>query len=376
MTTTTIMHDTRHSDFGIVEFTGSAHERGFQYGEKFARNISEILDRSFSFYKNVANLSKDEILKTAGKFWPFIEDYSGEIAQELKGLSEGSNRRLEEMTLLTAFNELQFYYAFANVPRYGRPTACTSFCATGEATGNGDTIIGQNNDGSLHPNLDEFDFLMKMRADSGVEFLTLNIMGCPAFVGLNSKGIGLCINAVSDGNFAVGVPFSVITRSVLGSKNIGEAINAVITPQRGGGANYLIADESGECYDIETTAKGFNYFYVDKSFGHANHYLARNTSSGEPLVTQRTNAGSIVRCNRMNKLLNKNFGKINVDTCFGFLKDHVNYPTSICTHPDEELPPEMAMKTMDSMVFSLRKREIHITRDNPCKVPFKKYVLS
>ena len=367
------MIDTRHPNFGIVEFTGSAHERGFQYGEKFAQNISEMLDRTYDFYKTAANLSRDDVLKTARKFHPFIEEYSDEIAQELKGLSEGSGRKTEEITLLTAFNEIQFYYASARVVPYGRPTGCTSFCVTGTSSENGETIIAQNNDGSTHPNLDEYDFLMTMKTDSGIKLLTLNIMGCLSFVGLNSNGIALCINALSDGNFKIGVPFSVITRKILGSKNIGEAINAVITPERGAGANYLIADENGECYDIETTARGFNYFYVDKHLGHANHYLTRTISGKE--IAQTTRVSTIIRGNRINKLLNSYSGKINVDTAFRFLKDHVNYPTSICTHPDEALPPEMAMKTMDSIVISPSRREMYVTRDNPCKVPFKKYTL-
>jgi len=367
------MLDTRHPNFGIVEFSGSAHERGFQYGEKFAQNISEMLDRTYTFYKDAASLSRNETLKTADKFRPFIEEYSDEIAQELKGLSDGSGRTIEEITLLTAFNEIQFYYASARGSKYGRPTGCTSFCVTGTASENGETIIGQNNDGSLQPNLDEYDFLMKMRTDSGVELLTLTIMGCPAFVGLNSKGIALCINALSDGDFRIGVPFSVITRKILGAKNIGEAIDAVITPERGAGANYLIADENGECYDIETTAMGFKYFYVDKHLGHANHYLSRTISGKE--IAQPTRVSTIVRGNRINKLLNSHSGKINIDTSFKFLKDHVNYPTSICTHPNENLPPEMAMKTMDSIVMSPAKRELYITRDNPCKVPFKKHKL-
>ena len=362
------MLDTRDPSFGIVEFTGSARQRGFQYGEKFAENIKEMLDRTYTFYKDAANLPKDEILKTAGKFWPYIVEYSDEIADELRGMSEGSKREIDEITLLTSFNELQFYYSSARLSKYGN-AGCTSFCATGEATENGDTLIGQNNDGSLHPNLDEYDFLMKMKTQSGVELLTLTIMGCPAFVGVNSNGIGLCINALSDGNFRIGVPFSVITRKILGSKNIGEAVNAVITPERGAGANYLIADENGECYDIETTARSFNYFYVDKYLGHANHYAAPSAPG------KIMNSGTLIRGNRMSKLLKKHSGKINVETCFGFLKDHVNFPTSICTHPNEELPAHLAMKTMDSIVISPAKREMHITRDNPCKAAFKKYAL-
>jgi isopenicillin-N N-acyltransferase-like protein len=148
----------------------------------------------------------------------------------------------------------------------------------------------------------------------------------------------------------------------------------VITAERGAGANYLIADENGECYDIETTARSFNYFYIDKSFGHANHYLTR-TSDQRDIAPRKTDANTIVRCNRMNKLLEKEFGKMSVDTCFGLLKDHVNYPTSICVHPNPDLPPEMAMKTMDSIVISPAKREMHVTRDNPCKTDFKKYSL-
>jgi len=366
--------ETRQADFGVVEFRGPARERGFKYGERFASHIQEILDRSLTFYKTTANLSKDDVLKTASKFWPFIEEYSGEIAQELLGLSEGSNRTIEEITLLTAFNELQFYYGSASLSKYGGLRGCTSFCATGEATEKGETLIGQNNDGGICPDIDEFDFLMNMRTDSSVDFLTLNIMGCPAFVGVNSKGLALCINALSDGDFRIGVPFSVITRKVLGSKSIGEAIGAVIGPERGAGANYLIADETGECYDIETTARSFNYFYVDKYLGHSNHYLHENAFKDQ-VVSRRIGPSTIIRSNRMNKLLKRNLGKINSEMCFGFLKDHAGYPTSICTHPDEAVAPEMRMKTMDSIVISPERREIHITRDNPCKVPFNSYSL-
>jgi isopenicillin-N N-acyltransferase-like protein len=357
-------------------FSGGAYERGYQYGTKFSQNIDEMLNRSYQFYNTIGRLPKDKILKVAGKFIPYIQEYSNEIAEELRGIAEGSGKMLEEITLLTAFNEMQFYYGFvfARSAIYGKLIGCTSFCATSEATKDGETYICQNNDGSLSPNFDEYNFLMKSKTDSGVEFLTLTIMGTPSFIGLNSKGIALCINAVSDGEYRIGVPFAVITREILGSKTLGDAVNAVIRADRGTGANYLMADEHGECYDIETTARRFNCIYVDKTFGHSNHYLIQNNIRDD--VFLRMQPSTIIRYNRINRLLNRNIGKIDIEKCFDFLKDHLGQPYSICVHPNEEQPIEMRMKTMDSVVMVPSKRELWIARDNPCRVTFRRYTLN
>jgi isopenicillin-N N-acyltransferase-like protein len=360
--------ETRNRDFSLVEFSGKAHERGFMYGQKFAANITEMLGRSYSFYTGPAKLSKDEVLKIAGKNFPFIQSYSNEIAEELKGMAEGSQTKIDEITLLTSFWDILTQYAFG-----GERSPCTSLCVTGEATLNRETYLGQNNDGGFVPNLDEYDFLMKTRTDSGIDMLTFTIMGCPAYTGVNSNGIGLCINGLSDGEFKPGVPFSVITRGILGSRSIGDALKAVISADRAGPANYVIADANGQCYDIETTCRNFNLVHVNNSLAHANHYLDRtNVKTDQILKTAPT---TVTRCDRMKQLLSSKHGSIDLKTCFEFLSDHLNYPWSICTHPDETLPLEMRMKSMDSFVISPAKREMWITRDNPCKGDYRKYAL-
>lgn len=352
-----------------MHLSGSAHERGYQYGAKFAANIADLLDKQYKFFTGTAKMSRNSVQRIGAKFIPHIQSYSNEITEELKGISEGSGRRLQEIVLLTGFNEIIWSFAFS-----GKGPVCTSFCATGDATTNHETYVGQNNDGGFVPNLDEYNFLMKATADSGVEFLTLTIMGCPAYMGLNSKGIGLCINAVSDGDFKAGVPFTVIMREILGSKSLGDAVNAITRARRGGGMNYVIADKSGECYDIETTATGFNHIYIDKVLGHANHYLIRTNVKDD--ILPRIVPSTILRSNRMNRLLNKHAGSISLETCFALLADHVNDTYSICTHPDESVPLEMRWKTMDSVVMVPEKGEMWVTRDNPCRSGFKKYTLS
>lgn len=358
--------NTRSPDFGVVELSGEAHERGYQIGKKFSANISEMLDRTYEFFEKTARLQRDRVLKISGRYSTPIEEYSDEIANELKGMGEGSGRVLSEIVLLASFNEILMRYAFS-------PAACTSFCATGKTTKNEETYLGQNNDGSLSPNLDEYDFLMKSKTDSGVDFIALTLMGCPAFEGVNSKGIALCVNFVSDGRYRVGVPFSVIAREILGSKSIGEALDAVTKARRGAGANYIIADENGECYDVETTSHNFNFIYVPNYLAHANHYLLEKNVKDDKYL--RLTPSTMIRCNRMNKLLNKQLGNIDLDVCSQFMKDHVNYPHSICMHQDENAPTQKWVKTMDSIMIVPRAREIWVTRNNPCGEVFKKYVL-
>ena len=146
--------NTRQIPGGYLEFTGNAHERGYQYGEKIAKNIEEMLNRNLAAINQSTGISREQILRTASKFYPYIEEYSQEIAQELQGQAEGSGRKLDEILLLTSFNEILYYYTTSRTHTYGALKGCTSFCANGEATVDRETYIGQNVDGGIQPNFD------------------------------------------------------------------------------------------------------------------------------------------------------------------------------------------------------------------------------
>jgi isopenicillin-N N-acyltransferase-like protein len=166
-----------------------------------------------------------------------------------------------------------------------------------------------------------------------------------------------------------GVPTYIIVAEVLRQNTIGDAINAVVRAERAGCFNFVIADET-ELYDIEATPSDIDISYSDEYLIHANHFVSEKFTSKQTIPNNDIGmASTIIRHNRMNTLLKQKRGKIDLDACKGFLKDHVNYPASICRHPDYGL-------TLDSWVIVPAEREFWIAHGPPCQNDFEKHVFS
>jgi isopenicillin-N N-acyltransferase-like protein len=57
------------------------------------------------------------------------------------------------------------------------------------------------------------------------------------------------------------------------------------------------------------------------------------------------------------------------------LKDHVNFPNSICSHAVDIEEPLDREKTITSVVIDLTVRELHIAWGNACENPYHIYHL-
>jgi len=350
----------------VVEISGGAHERGYQYGSKCKDVIKRLVNAHYSLFEHHFKLSKDQLLREARKYIPFIEDYSPEIADEIRGTAEGAGIQTEELVAVIAFVEL--YY-----PRL--LGGCTSFAAAGNATTHGTTYVGQNNDEALDPWLNgDCCTLVNVKRNSGASFLTYTYAGIPAMMGVNSRGIALCINALICEQFKLGVPILVVVREVLQQTTIGDAIGAIIRANRAQSLNFLIADENGEIYDIEAMPKNLDHFYSNKYMAHSNHFLSKKLDFERDVIVSAI-PDTIIRYNRMNRLLSEKCGAIDLKALMEFTKDHVNYPYSICRHKSPGASPEEAMVTFDSFIFVPAKKEMWIARGNPCQNEFTRYVL-
>ncbi len=55
------------------------------------------------------------------------------------------------------------------------------------------------------------------------------------------------------------------------------------------------------------------------------------------------------------------------------LRDHVNYPNSICRHPNPADAEPNRGKTLDSIIWVPKKREAWVAKDPPCEGKYYKY---
>jgi isopenicillin-N N-acyltransferase-like protein len=67
--------------------------------------------------------------------------------------------------------------------------------------------------------------------------------------------------------------------------------------------------------------------------------------------------------------------KHTVKTLQGILRDHINFPDSICNHAEHDLNPLDREKTVNSIVMDLTSRAMHIAWGNPCSNAYHTYYL-
>jgi isopenicillin-N N-acyltransferase-like protein len=161
---------------------------------------------------------------------------------------------------------------------------------------------------------------------------------------------------------------------VLGARTPAEAIRHMLAPHRAAGYNHLLADESGELYNVEVSARRFAVLGSEDGYVvHTNHYLDPNMqaieSEPDELISTR------VRYFRAMHLVQKS-RKHTVKSVKKILRDHVNYPDSICNHAIDDYDPLNREKTITSLIIDLTSKQMHVAWGNPCQTQFDTFDLN
>jgi len=344
----------------VTEISGKAFDRGYQYGTKFKQVITDFTE-AFLYGTDpigFSNLSRDQAVRYAKKYVPYIEDYSPDLAEQVRGVAEGSGRLYEEIVLVNLMEE-----------RLGLiGTGCTGFAATGKATTTGEAYLGQNWDANVESVKMNSVFLLREKPDVGPDILVYTYAGNVANAGMNSNGVAISWTSVPRLEYQVGVPTYLIVAEILRQKRIGNAVEAVLRAKRAGCFQFFIGDAT-ETYSVEATPSDVDISYSTRYIGHSNHYTSEKFRMKQDM--SKLSGSTINRCNRMTRLLEENCGRIDLNICISALRDHVNYPHSICQHPMQE--EKKTGVTYDSWVMIPAEKEWWFARGPPCLNEYKKY---
>jgi len=317
------------AELPTLEIAGSPKERGQAHGETFGRLIRDLVPAFFddleqtSKNHNVPVVTRERALEISGTYLEPTRSYVPDLFEELEGVSTAANVAVEELLALNAFLELHDYYTDAFVI-----SGCTSLMVPGSTSGEG-ALIAQNYD--LSSIFAEAAVVITVKSDEGpdaVFYTSAGMLGC---TGVNSAGIGVVINNLVPADAGAGVIYPFIIRKILSSVRIGDAIDAVVAQKRASGMNYVLCDENGEIYDLETTATEYEVICpFDGPMAHANHYL---TDRLKPFERRQWDARgqSILRWGRATRLLNS-MDTHTPETLEDVLSDRVNAPIGICRH--------------------------------------------
>ncbi len=350
----------------LVRIKGSHRAMGQQMGEAIApqihhsiENAKQLIDGTYS----VLELDWDGATIQARKYLPFAQERYAKYVDEMMGIAEGAGADFDDLMVLTSMEAVTMDALHL--------TKCTSFAVNGDRTADGHVLVAHNEDWLPE---DESDVcVIHATPDDEPPFLAMTYGGLLPNIGFNAAGIAQCCDSVYPSDPRIGIPRVVVSRAVLGARTPADAIRHMLVTHRAAGYNHLLAHESGELYNVEVSARRFAILYGHEGcVAHTNHYIdpAMQLVESEPDELIHTR----VRYFRALRLLQQT-EQHTVKSLQAIQRDHVNFPSSICNHTDEESDPFDREKTINSIVMDLTSRTMHISWGNPCVSPYHTFHL-
>lgn len=351
----------------VVYVEGSHYEMGGQIGTDRKAGIQHMLAVYRRYFEEEGDIigigGWDEAILHARKYLPFAEESVPHYVEELHGMADGA-----EMD----FNDLLVLNCVEAITEDALHAGCTSLAAAPEVTADGSLLVGHNED--WLPDDKDTVYLVHARPNDEPAFLAITYGGLLPNIGFNQHGIAQCCDSVYPDDARIGVPRIFVSRAVLASVTLAEAIRAALNRRRAAGYNHLIVHVSGEMYNVEVSAEDFDVIYgSDGLLAHTNNYLSRRMRAiekdSEELIASR------VRYNRAIRLMRSQRGKLSFKSFQAILSDHVNYPQSICNHIDETEAPLERQQTIASLLMDLTARTMHVACGPPCQCEYHSYKL-
>lgn len=361
-----------------LTLTGGPSERGIAHGEAFAdeiaANVEAYLDR-FAYY----GIDAEDARELAADYRELIDEVAPDYAAEMEAVADGSGVPGDDVALLNARYEVM-YAAFSdkaaeNADAGAAADGCTSFGLEPDVTETGHAYVGQTWD--WLPTVADNLFVMRLDREDGpnaAAFTEAGIVG--GKIGVNEHGIGVALNGLAtpeDGDVLDRTPLHVRSRRILDADRFDLAIDPILSEPRVCSSNLLLGHESGQLIDVEAAPETANYLYPeDGVLAHANHFEGGGVES----ELEKLGSSTLLRKPRMRRLLCDAADEdgVTVEDVQAALADHLNHPSSICSHVEESAPKGERGQTNFAAVLDLSERRmLGAGGGPPCENEYRAY---
>lgn len=345
--------------YPVIELSGSPFERGKKYGE----TVREAVRRNISFYETIfktfANVSWEKAKTVSLTFLPFIEKFCPGAIDEIKGVAEGADLPFEDILTLNCRSEIMF----------AASDGCTAVAFLKEHNSEEHVLLGQTWDWFMPAR--ENTCILKIFQNNAPDILMVAEAGLIGGKGLNSCGIGLCLNAVSVGSGKPGVPLHLIMRNILNTTLPTEALDCIAHVPRAGSAALTIGSAEDLAMIVEYSPSEFDVLMAENEpLAHTNHFLSPLIASAD-----KGKAGPLSTYTRLNTIRRKikKLSKVSgLENVYSLLTSHEFFPESLCYHEDFR-DPGLRACTIYSMVMDLNSKTLLISNGYPCEGKVSKF---
>ena len=358
----------------VISLSGTPFEQGLQHGQRLKARIEHNLAVYYERFKTEVFLERPEVLRRANLYAAAIKEQSPDYYAAMQGVAEGAALSFEDIAALNVRYEI-LYYEFGVGDQRAGIDGCTSFAILPSRTANSHLMMGQSWD--WIPQV-KGAVLQTEEADGlkTLSFTEAGIVG--GKIGLNSAGVGLCINGLAslmDDWTTLEKPFHVRCHDILRQRRFEDARAIILDHERPGSANFLIAQSPDNVINIESAPRVASVLEPQNgAVTHTNHF-ANPKSMGLAEIENEFWENSCKRRARMDEMLASK-PTLGVDDLHTFLRDHANYPNSVCRHEDHAFGPEEHYISVTSVLMDLDDKVMWLSDGPPCENPFERLELS
>lgn len=341
----------------------TASDRGFAFGRAQAEGVQNTVSAYGRIFHALHGLGEGEIANLGDLVGSRIERDWPTLREEIEAIAAGA--KVDARALLAA-NARTEIFAGAMRPE------CSAIGILPEATPDRSTILAQNWD--WHPDLARSRVLWRVVETDGSWFLTLTEAGLLAKIGLNSRGLGVCLNILSsslDGGVG-GQPIHVLLRAILQfCGDLSQALVILLNAEATASSCFNLgfaAGDHGALASVELSPAGAEVLWPDDAWLlHTNHFL-RPVPGGEDRM-RREWPDTLVRLDELRRRM-KHDRPASMGEVEGMLQSHFDGPIAICCHDPENMRYIDQQATLASIILDLKSRRLLITDGAPCVAPY------
>lgn len=338
--------------FPQIAIQGDPYQRGLQHGGQLKVAIGEAIE----FYRSIFGMTEPEILSHATHFQYLIENFNRGCSDEILGIAEGAEIDPLWIVALNARTEI-LSHKNALVSN-----ECTSVYFSQQS------ILGQNWDWGRA--LEPLTVLMKIVQPSGQIIRMITEPGIIGKIGMNSSGIGVCLNILTSGQKLRGLPVHIVLRALLDCRSLKAARSLLEKHGSGKASNIIVADANANGFDIEFY--GDRQFLLEPEDGyllHTNHYLGEAINS----PNNPDFASSYTRFDRARSFLDENKAR-SISSMCELLSDETDSELPIYRdYVADDSVHELG--TVCSIVMSLAQKKMLIRKGKGRDAEFFEYGL-
>jgi isopenicillin-N N-acyltransferase like protein len=300
------------------------------------------------------------VSKEASRYIAELEKLCPQYLEELRGIADGAGVAFLDILALNVRTEINFGLFTQNSNLSIKSDGCTSL---GYKAKTGPSFLAQNWDWQIEQSPNIFICHVSQPDANLPEFSMVTEGGVIGKIGLNAKGVGVCLNAIrARGLDRSKLPVHFALRAVLESASKQAAIEKLKSCGVAGSAHILVADNTGAT-GLECTRMGIKELDMDADgvVIHANNLLLPHLAVDEPPWL----ADSPLRVLRLQELVREKLGSVHTfDTIFELFKDEKGWPASI----NRCQVDECELQTLFNIVMDLSAKTAMISFGRPTDI--------